>query len=202
MQDAFLASLVYIESMGPFIFSMCQKPIVGLAMASAALCDFPSLIKDVHVKLDEAGTVVTTEVEVPVDLSYFLLLEMSNPAGDSLNKQEVAILGERRLEDCGDTSDLDKVPKKDRASYGRPMAFKVEVRHKPDNALVHSRLVNTLCVASKWANQRSRNLGNIALTRGSYSIRIENVAAQAGLENLSANLALMPAIERPLTAQR
>ena len=188
--------------MSPFIYNLCQKPIVGLAMATVALCEFPPLMKDVQMKLDEAGTVVTADVEVPVDLSYALMLEMSNPAGDSLSKQEISIIGDRRVEDCDQGTDLAKVAKQERASYGRPMAFKVEVRRKPDNLLVHSRTVNTLCVASKWANQRSRSLGNIALARGSYSMRIENVDAQAGLERLNTTVMLAASPDRPLTAQR
>lgn len=188
--------------MSPFIYSLCQKPIVGLAMASVALCEFPPLMKDVQVKLDEAGAVVTANVEVPVDLSYALLLEMRNPSGDSLSKQEVAIIGDRRLEECDESVDLANVPKQARASFGRPMAFKVEVRRKPDNALIHARTVNTLCVASKWANQRSRSLGNIPLVRGAYSVRVENIDAQAGLERLHTMVVLAPSIERPLTAQR
>ncbi|MNU10456.1 hypothetical protein D3C72_2576090 [compost metagenome] len=67
---------------------------------------------------------------------------------------------------------------------------------------MHARLVNTVCVASKWANQRSRSLGNIALVRGAYSVRVENVDAQAGLERLHATVILAPAADRPLTAQR
>ena len=188
--------------MSPFIYSMCQKPFVGLAMASVALCEFPPLMKDAPLKLTEAGNVVTADVEVPVDLSYALLLEMSNPSGDSLSKQEVSIIGNRRVEDCSEGSDLAKVSKQDKAGYGRPMAFKVEVRRKPDNTVVHSRLVTTMCVASKWANQRSRSLANIPLARGNYTIRVENVDAQAGLEHLATNLVLAPSTDRPLTAQR
>ncbi|XLZ71577.1 DUF5625 family protein [Massilia sp. SR12] len=153
-------------------------------------------------KLDEAGSVVSVDVEVPVDLSYTLLVEMSNPAGDSLSKQEITILGDRRVEDCIDTVDLAKVPRQERASYGRAMPFKVEVRRKADNMLVHARVVTTMCVASKWANQRSRSLGNIALVRGAYSLRVENVAAQAGLARLNASVMLAPGGDRPLTAQR
>lgn len=188
--------------MSPFIYSLCHKPIVGLAMASVALCEFPPLMKDVQMRLNEAGAIATADVEVPVDLSYALLLEMSNASGESLSKQEVMILGDRRVEDCADGSDLAKLPRQERAGFGRPMAFKVEIRRKPDNALVHSRLVNTMCVVSKWANQRSRSLGNIALARGAYSVRIENLAAQSGLERLNATVLLAPAVEQPLTAQR
>lgn len=188
--------------MSPFIYSMCQKPLVGLAMATVALCEFPQLIKDAPLNLSEAGTVVTAQVEVPVDLSYALLLEVSNPAGDSLSKQEVTIIGDRRVEDCLEGSDLAKLPKQDRASYGRPMAFKVEVRRKPDNAVVHARVVNTMCVASKWANQRSRSLAILPLSRGIYTIRVENIDAQAGLERLATNLVLAPNSDHPLTAQR
>ncbi|KQV56394.1 MULTISPECIES: DUF5625 family protein [unclassified Duganella] len=188
--------------MSPFIYNLCHKPIVGLAMATVALCEFPPLMKDVQMKLGEAGTVVTADVEVPVDLKYDLMLELSNPAGDSLSKQDVSIIGDRRVEDCGEGVDLAKVPKQERASFGRPMAFKVEVRHKPDNALVYSRTANTLCVASKWANQRSRSLGNFALARGAYSVRVENVDAQAGLGHLNTTVMLAPSRERPLTAQR
>ena len=188
--------------MGPFLYSMCQKPFVGLAMATVALCEFPPLMKDAQLKLGEAGTVVSANVDVPVDLNYALLVEMSNPAGDSLSKQEVSIIGDRRVEDCNEGTDLAKLPRQERAGFGRPMAFKVEIRRKPDNMLVHSRLVNTLCVASKWANQRSRSLGNIALVRGHYSVRVENVDAQGGLERLTANVVLAPATDRPLTAQR
>ena len=188
--------------MSPLIYSLCHKPIVGLAMATVALCEFPPLIKDMPMQLSQAGAIVTADVEVPVDLSYTLLLELSNPAGESLSKQEVSILGERRVEDCADGIDLSKVPRQERASFGRPMAFRVEVRRKADHMLVHSRLVNTLCVASKWANQRSRSLGNISLVRGSYSMRIENLSAQAGLERLNATVMMAPASEQPLTAQR
>lgn len=188
--------------MSPFIYSLCQKPFVGLAMATVALCDFPPLLKDVPMKLHEAGTVVDADVEVPVDLSYALLLEMSDPSGDILSKQEISIIGDRRVEDCSAGADLTKVSKQERASYGRPMAFKVEVRRKPDNAVVHEQLVTTMCVASKWANLRSRSLGNIPLVRGAYHIHIENIAAQTGLERLNANVVLAPSIDAPLTAQR
>jgi hypothetical protein len=188
--------------MSPFLYSLCQKPVVGIAMTAASLCEFPPLVKDAPMKLDAAGSVVAVDVTVPVDLRYTLLLEMSNPAGESLSKQEVGILGDRRLEHCNDGIDLAKVSPKERAAYGRAMPFKVEVRRKSDNMLVHSRLVNTMCVASKWANQRSRSLGNIALVRGTYSLRVENVAAQAGLERLSATVQLAPGTDKPLTAQR
>lgn len=188
--------------MTPFLYSLCQKPVVGIAMAAVALCEFPPLVKDAPMKLDEAGSVVSVDVEVPVDLSYTLLVEMSNPAGDSLSKQEITILGDRRVEDCIDTVDLAKVPRQERASYGRAMPFKVEVRRKADNMLVHARVVTTMCVASKWANQRSRSLGNIALVRGAYSLRVENVAAQAGLARLNASVMLAPGGDKPLTAQR
>ncbi|MGW8392340.1 hypothetical protein [Pseudoduganella sp. HUAS MS19] len=188
--------------MSPLIYSLCQKPIVGLAMATVALCEFPPLMKDVQVKLGEAGTVASAEVQVPVDLSYVLVLEMRNPSGDSLNQQEVSIIGDRRVEDCDEGTDLARVPKQQRASFGRPMAFKVEVRRKPDNMLVHSRTVNTLCVASKWANQRTRSLGSFALARGTYSVRIENVEAQLGLERLAATMVLAPQSGRPMPIQR
>ncbi|WP_342118696.1 DUF5625 family protein [Pseudoduganella sp. OTU4001] len=188
--------------MSPFIYSLCQKPVVGIAMMAVALCEFPPLVKDAPMKLDAAGSVVSVDIEVPVDLSYTLLVEMANPAGESLSKQEVAILGDRRLEDCGETVDLEKVPRKERTAYGRAMPFKVEVRRKSDNMLVHSRQVTTMCVASKWANQRSRSLGNIALVRGAYSLRVENVSAQTGLERLNATVILAPGAEKPLTAQR
>lgn len=188
--------------MTPFLYSLCQKPVVGIAMAAVALCEFPPLVKDAPMQLDTAGSVVTVDVEVPVDLSYTLLVEMSNTAGDSLSKQEITILGDRRVEDCIETVDLAKVPRQDRASYGRAMPFKVEVRRKSDNMLVHSRLVTTMCVASKWANQRSRSLGNIALVRGTYTLRVENVSAQPGLERLHASVMLAPGSDRPLTAQR
>lgn len=188
--------------MSPFVYSLCHKPFLGLAMMAASLCEFPPLVKDAPVKLDEAGSVVTVDVDVPVDLSYTLLVEMSNPGGASLNKDEITILGDRRLEDCPSMVDLAKVPRKERATYGRAMPFKVEVRRKSDNMLVHSRSVTTMCVASKWANQRSRSLGNIALVRGSYTLRVENVAAQAGLQRLNATMLLAPGAEKPLTAQR
>jgi hypothetical protein len=188
--------------MSPFVYSLCHKPFLGLAMMAASLCEFPPLVKDAPVKLDEAGSVVTVDVDVPVDLSYTLLVEMSNPGGASLNKDEITILGDRRLEDCPSMVDLAKVPRKERAAYGRAMPFKVEVRRKSDNMLVHSRSVTTMCVASKWANQRSRSLGNIALVRGSYTLRVENVAAQAGLQRLHATMLLAPGAEKSLTAQR
>ena len=172
-------------------------------MATVALCEFPPLLKDVQMKLSEAGTVVTADVEIPVDLDYALRLEMSDPGGDTLSKQEVSIIGDRRVEDCSEATDLAKIPKQERASFGRPMAFKVEVRHKPDNALVHAQMVNTMCVASKWANQRSRSLGKFALARGAYSIRIENMDAQAGLERLNTTVVLSPpAFDHSLTALR
>ncbi|WP_426161513.1 hypothetical protein [Pseudoduganella sp. R-34] len=188
--------------MSPFIYNLCQKPIVGLAMATVALCEFPPLMKDVQMKLGEAGSVAAADVEVPVDLNYSLVLEMSNPAGESLSKQEVSIIGDRRVEECDENVDLAKVARQDRASFGRRMTFKVEVRHKPDNLLVHSRTVNTLCVASKWANQRSRSLGNFPLSRGAYSVRIENVEAQAGLERLTTTVVLAPGTDHLLSAQR
>lgn len=188
--------------MTPFVYSLCQKPVVALALAAVSLCEFPPLVKEAPMKLDAAGSAVTVDVNVPVDLSYALVLEMSNAAGVSLSKQEVSILGDRRLEECNAGIDLAKVPRQERAAYGRAMPFKVEVRRKSDNMLVHSRLVNTMCVASKWANQRSRSLGNIALVRGAYSLRVENVAAQGGLERLSASVTLAPGAATPLTVWR
>jgi hypothetical protein len=38
--------------------------------------------------------------------------------------------------------------------------------------------------------------------RGAYSVRVENIDAQAGLERLHTMVVLAPSIERPLTAQR
>ena len=174
------------------IYSLCQKPLLSAALVATSLCEFPPLLKDVPVRLEAAGSVVTADITVPVDLNYALLLDMSNPDGDTLSKQEISILGDRRVETCSETTSLDKVPPHDRVAFGRPMPFKVEVRRKADNMLVYARQVTTMCVASKWANQRSRSLGNFTLVRGAYNVRIENVAAQAGLERLKATLVLQP----------
>jgi len=38
--------------------------------------------------------------------------------------------------------------------------------------------------------------------RGAYTVRIENVEAQAGLEHLNTTVVLAPGTDRPLTAQR
>ncbi len=76
--------------MTPFLYSLCQKPVVGIAMAAVALCEFPPLLKDATVKLDAAGSVLNVDVDVPVDLSYTLLVEMSTASGDSLPLTDVA----------------------------------------------------------------------------------------------------------------
>jgi hypothetical protein len=59
--------------MGPIAYSLCQKPVIGIAMFITNFCAFPPLIYDEP--LSTAST--SKEFSVPVDKSYFLEVNIS-----------------------------------------------------------------------------------------------------------------------------
>jgi hypothetical protein len=169
--------------MGPLLYSLCQKPLLGAAMASIALCDFPPLFKDLPMPLERAGATVTTDIDVPVELPYALQLEASHPGGEPLSKEEIAILGDERSDDCS------QAPA--RKAAARPMAFKVQVLRRDDAQVVIERQVSSVCVAARWSNLRLRTLATLPLAPGAYQLRVENMEAQAGLERLKLTLLMV-----------
>jgi hypothetical protein len=169
--------------MGPLLYSLCQKPLLGAAMAAVALCDFPPLFKDLPLAIDRAGTSASTDIEVPVELTYALQLEASHPGGEPLSKDEITILGDQRSDDCAQAATS--------KTSGRAMSFKVEVMRRDDAKLVLERQVSAVCVAGRWSNLRLRTLASVPLPPGAYRVRVENMAAQSGLGRLKLTLLMV-----------
>ncbi|MCD2517063.1 hypothetical protein LQ564_12180 [Massilia sp. G4R7] len=65
--------------MDPLTYSLCQKPVIALAMFVAGACAFPPLFQDEPFALQQADAPMRKEFDAPVGKPYSLNLHFRFP---------------------------------------------------------------------------------------------------------------------------
>lgn len=175
--------------MGPTTYTLCQKPVIGVIMWITTLCSFPPLFKDAPIDLDKAGASISTTFTVPVRKSYPLEINFEFPTVEArLNDN---IVGSRYDENCqGGTQYID-IPVSKRVGLGRPIPFRVVIRKESNKAVIVDRIFESLCVASHVGNKKSRTIGWLDLTEGSYLGEVISLESQSKLEGVKTTISLI-----------
>lgn len=175
--------------MGPTTYALCQKPVIGIVMWITTLCGFPPLFADEPMALSREGSSITREFEAPVDLKYPLTIDFEFESTQA--RLDDAIVGERFDENCWGTKRHEQIPEQQREGLGRPMPFRVVIRHAADRAVVLDRVFTSLCITSHRDNVKRRTIGWLELPRGHYTAEVTNLEAQAGLEHVVTRVSLV-----------
>ncbi|MDB5748879.1 MAG: hypothetical protein JWP72_3727 [Massilia sp.] len=177
--------------MGPLTYSLCHKPVLGLAMFVAGACGFPPLFHEEPFPLQQASAGFVKEFEAPVSKPYSLLLVFGFPSANSIRSDEVAGTGDNS--NC--ERDYEDIPEPQRAAVGRPIPVRVSIREKRTGAVEFDSVFNSLCTTSTAAtgNERTRTVARFPLTAGKYIIEIRNMASQAGLDDVKTTVSLVSA---------
>lgn len=174
--------------MGPAIYSLCQKPVIGAVMWMATLCAFPPLISRLPLSLEEAQATATSEFTVPVDKVYQLELEFEFPTVQARLQDRVA--GTRFDESC-----LDEAVPRDpswagRAGAGRVIPLRLVIRRQADRAVVIDRTFQSRCALGHADRRKWRAVGAVELARGDYLAQITNLQPQDGLDGVRTTASL------------
>lgn len=174
--------------MGPIIYSLCQKPVIGAVMWVATLCAFPPLISRLPLSLADAGATVASAFTAPVDKVYQLELEFEFPTVE-------ARLQDRVVGTLFDKSCLDEaVPQNPawagRRGAGRVIPLRLVIRRQTDRAVVIDRTFQSRCAIGHADRRKWRAVGAVELARGDYLAQITNLQSQAGLDGISTSFSL------------
>ncbi|NML18259.1 DUF5625 family protein [Azohydromonas caseinilytica] len=175
--------------MGPTTYALCQKPVIGIVMWITALCGFPPLFADEPIALSREGSTITREFEAPVDLKYPLNIDFEFESTQA--RLDDSIVGYRFDANCWGNKRYDDIPERQREGLGRPMPFRVMIRHAADRAVVLDRVFDSLCITSHRDNLKTRTIGWLELRRGQYTAEVTNLEAQAGLEHVVTRVSLV-----------
>nr|WP_315394188.1 hypothetical protein [uncultured Duganella sp.] len=172
--------------MNPLIYSLCQKPVIGVALFASTMCAFPPLFADQSLPLQQGGASVVKQLEVTVGKPYFLDIGFAFPSAASHRNDEVA--GSRYDDNCA--RDYADIPLARREGLGRPIPIHVLVRDS-GGAVTMDKVFNSLCIVASRAGAKTRTVGRIDLAAGNYTIEVDNVAAQAGLDGVKTTVSLV-----------
>jgi len=175
--------------MGPIAYSLCQKPVVGLVMFVTGACAFPPLFSHAPLALQQAGTVLVKQIEVPVSKPYFVGIHFEFPSAQAVGADEV--VGDRHDANC--ELDYADIPAPQKVGLGRPIALHVRIRDQRTGIVATDKVFNSLCLTSMSGRgfEKSRTAGRIDLAAGSYIVEIRNMAGQAGLEAVKTSVSLV-----------
>lgn len=167
--------------MGPIVYSLCQKPVIGLAMFSATFCDFPPLVQRAPISLEAQGETVVRTFSVPVDKSYEFDLEFEFPSREAIHEDQV--VGTSYNEYCEGNIYHKDIPTAPRENLGRAIPIQVLVRNKVDGRIVFNQTFHSLCMFASGGKSfvKWRKIGRVPLARGEYDFEVKNMVAQTGL---------------------
>ena len=174
--------------MNPLTYSLCQKPVLGLLMFASSLCVFPPLFQDEPLPLQRAASFVK-EFEAPVSRPYFLEIGFDFPSFESIRDDQVAGWGHN--DNC--ERDYAAIPQSQRTELGRPIPLHVLLRHKQSGKVALDKVFNSLCITSTAASgfQKTRTVGRLDLVAGKYTIEVDNVTPQTGLDGVKTTVSLV-----------
>ena len=173
--------------MGPLMYSLCQKPVLGLVLYVTTACAFPALFRDAALPLQQADARVVREFEAPVSKSYSLIMNFDFPSREALARDEV--VGSSYHAQCD--GNRTEIPLLHRAQLGRPIPIHVLIRDKRTGAVVVDRVFDTWCKTSAGGLGKTRTAGRFALAAGEYVADIRNLASQPGLDGVKTTVALV-----------
>jgi len=174
---------------GPLIYSLCHKPVLGLMLYITTACAFPPLFHAEPLPLRQAGTTIVKEFEAPVGKPYSLLLVFQFPSPAAIRADEIA--GSRYDGNC--RRDYSDIPEPQRAGLGRPIPFHVLIREKKTGTVALDRVFNSLCLTSSSGNghEKSRTVARFGLAAGTYVAEIRNMQSQPGLDDVTTTMSLV-----------
>lgn len=175
--------------MNAITYSLCQKPVLGLAMWITDLCVFPPLFSNLPIDLNHQGTRATTEFKVKVEKTYHLILAVEF---ESVQKRlDDKVVGNRFDQNCLGNINYNNIPIGQRAGLGQPIDFKVIVRELKTQKIIFNQQFKSLCsTGHNLKNTRYREIGWIPLKEGNYMIEVINIEAQTDLKNVKTTLSL------------
>ena len=175
--------------MGPITYSLCQKPVIGLAMWITSLCVFPPLINDEPFPINKENTSITIPFEVPVDKKYSLEMNFKFPSNEAYNLDK--IVGTRYNQYCYNQTKYEDIPEFERAGLGQPIIFKIVVREEENDSIIFDKTIESLCTTSNGKDYRkTRTITRIPLIRGNYIINIISINKQNNLDNVKTSVSL------------
>lgn len=175
--------------MGPTTYSLCQKPIIGVAMWIASLCAFPPLFSDEPIDIAATGATIKKPFHAPVEKSYPLAVTFEFPSLEArLNDQ---VVGDRYSDKCQGDIRYEEIPEIQRKGLGRPILFRVVLRKAADRSVVLDRTFVSLCTTSHdGKNSKTRTIGWFPLEIGDYVAEVSNLEAQSGLPGVKTTISL------------
>jgi hypothetical protein len=168
------------------MYSLCQKPVLGLVLYVTTACAFPALFRDAALPLQQADTRVVREFEAPVSKSYSLIMNFEFPSREALARDEV--VGSYHPQCDGNRAAI--LPAH-RAQLGRPIPIQVLIRDKRTGTVVVDKVFDTWCKTSAGGLVKTRTAGRFALAAGDYVADVRNLAGQPRLDGVKTTVALV-----------
>lgn len=176
--------------MGPLTYSLCHKPVIGLAMWICGLCHFPPPIPQTPVSLQQPGPILRVSFEAPVDKSYLLAFQFVFPSVEARLRDELVGDG-RQTPYCSGEMPWRDIPEQARAGLGRSIPLRVVVRRQDNDAVVAEKVFHSLCSTSHATNDKGRSIGRLQLQHGGYHIEVFNMEAQPEFSSIRIALHLV-----------
>jgi Domain of unknown function (DUF5625) len=177
--------------MGPIAYSLCQKPILGVAMWLASACAIPPLFAEVPINLVVPETKVTVTFNAPAELKYFLGLSFEFESDED---RFCGTIVSGSVENCYGNTDSNEKPLSEVRKHplgGLPIPFKVVIHRASDKSIVTEK---KFIFSGEWAHdgkiKEDKVIGELALKSGAYTAEITNLAARSGFENVKTKLFL------------
>lgn len=174
--------------MGPIAYSLCQKPVLGLAMYLASACAFPPLFDGEALPLQQADARLVKEFKAPVGKSYFLALNFHDAEASGMRTDD--IVGSHPYQDCG--HDYAEIPPARRADMGPPIPLHIVVREKSTGKVWIDQVSNVQCSVSWGAQTVTRTAARIALPAGLYVMELRNLQSQPWVRRVRTTVSLGP----------
>lgn len=174
--------------MTPRRYALCQKPAIGWLMWITSQCVFPPLLEAPAPDLAQAGSDVSHEFEVPVQLSYGFELAFAFDSPEAYARDRVVgSIPDPRCWTPGAPAPANP------AEHGREIPMRVRVLRLPDRQPVHDEVHRLPCLASHQSPKRKfRHLAAVPLAPGRYLATVGNLQAQTGLEGVTVQLRVVP----------
>jgi Domain of unknown function (DUF5625) len=176
--------------MGPITYSLCQKPILGVAMWLASACAIPALFTGAPINLAVPASKVVAAFNAPIDLTYSLGIRFDFESAEAKISDEIVnSYGSRH---CGPACTFDERLAEERKHPlgGRLIPFKVVIRNAVDKSIVLDQTFKSSGLSSYNSTWKIRKIGLVTLKRGKYTAEIVNLEAQTGLESVKTTLFL------------
>ena len=175
--------------MDPLTYSLCHKPVIGLAMFVASACAFPPLFQDEAFALRQADAQMHKEFEAPIAKPYSLTLQFRFPTAAASLADEV--VGSRHDAAC--TRPYATISLAQREGLGRPISIHVLVREKETGKVALDQVFETLCITSRGGRgfTKTRTVARFPLAAGSYTIALRSLENHSSLDDVETTVSLV-----------